>query len=60
MKVVKFLQPCSPYAVGDIAGVSDEEAEKFIADGVAEKYKKEKSVDEPEENTAMSSPPVKK
>lgn len=60
MKTVKFLKPYSPYAEGDVAGLSDEEADKLIEEGIAEKYKAGKSVDEPAEDKMVNSPAEKK
>ena len=40
MKTIKFIKPHSPYAVGDIAGVPDKEAEEFIESGFAVKFDK--------------------
>jgi len=40
MKTIKFVKPHSPYAIGDIAGIPDKEAEELIDAGVAVKFDK--------------------
>ena len=44
MKTIKFVKPHSPYAVDDIAGIPDKEAEELIDAGFAVKFDK-KSAD---------------
>ena len=42
LKLVKFVQPYSPYAVDDITGLSDKLAEKLLAEEICVPYKEEK------------------
>lgn len=44
MKIIKFVKPHSPYAVNDVAGIPDKEADELIEAGVAVKFDK-KSAD---------------
>lgn len=60
MKVVKFIEPHSPYAPGDIAGLSNKEAEAVIKAGHAVSYKEEKEKEVETENKALNEAPVDK
>lgn len=42
LKLVKFVQPYSPYAVDDITGLSDKLAEKLLAEEICVPFKEEK------------------
>ena len=57
MKLVKFVQPYSPYAVDDITGLSDKLAEKLIDEEICVPYKEEKGAskksEEEEESTEV-------
>jgi len=43
-KTIKFLNNYSPYAKNDIAGFSEELADKYISIGLAEEWPKKASV----------------
>ncbi len=58
MKLVKFIEPHSPYAPGDITGFPDDEADHLIKEGKAVPFKK--SVDEAPENKMVNEAPKKK
>lgn len=60
MKVVKFIEPHSPYAPGDIAGLSNKEAEAVIKAGKAVSYKEEETKDQEQEDKALDEAPVDK
>ena len=63
MKVVKFVKPYSPYAVGDVCGLPDKEARAAIKAGKAVPYKEEKeekSVDEAPVDKMIKTAPNKK
>ncbi len=58
MKIVKFVQPCSPYAIGDVTGLSDKLADKLLSEEICVPFKEEKGsskkteeVEEPKEET---------
>lgn len=40
MKLVKFVKPHSPYAIDDVAGIPDKDADELIDAGTAVEYKK--------------------
>lgn len=42
LKLVKFVQPYSPYAVDDVTGLSDKLAEKLLSEEIVVPYKEEK------------------
>lgn len=44
MKLIEFTAPATPYAAGDVAGVEDALADKFIAAGVAKAAEQETPV----------------
>lgn len=71
MKVVKFVEPHTPYAVDDIASFDDKTAEKLIKAEVAVPYEVKEEKKEPEktetksvkaapENKMVTNPPVEK
>ena len=63
MKTVKFIKPYSPYAVDDIAGLSDKEARIVIQEEVAEEYKpktEKKSIETAPVNKMTTEPEQKK
>lgn len=69
MKLVKFIKPFSPYAVGDVAGLPDKDAKTAIDAEAAVLYKEkdeeketteEKTVKKPEKNKMVESAPVTK
>lgn len=49
MKQIKFITGCSPYQSGEIAGFSDEQAEKYVKAGYAQYYPVEVEESETEE-----------
>lgn len=60
-KAVKFIKNFSPYKEGDIAGVSEQEAEELHKSGVVEIYSKNGSQKKSEEkNTGEKSDKNKK
>lgn len=52
--LVKFLKNHTPYAVGDVTGVSEEAAEKLFSEELAVPYKTKESKKE------VENPPVSK
>lgn len=58
MKLVKFIEPHSPYAPGDITGFEDAEADILVKEKKAVFLKK--SVDEAPENKMVDEAPKKK
>ncbi len=60
MKVVKFVASHSPYAPGDVAGLSDKEAEAVIKAKKAVAYTPKKAIDEAPEDKMVKSPGKKK
>jgi hypothetical protein len=63
MKTVKFIKPYSPYAVGDIAGLTDKEARIAIQEEVAEEYKpknEKKTLEDAPVNKMATEPEIKK
>ncbi len=60
MKVIKFVEPYSPYAVGDVAGLPDKEAKVAVDAGKAVPYKEGKSVDEAPVDKMVKTAPKKK
>ena len=51
MKLIKFVKPHSPYAIDDVAGIPDKEAEALIEDGVAVEYTKKDKGEKEETKT---------
>jgi endonuclease YncB( thermonuclease family) len=50
MKIIEYIKPHTPYAVGDIASAEDKVAAELVKDGVAKYYEKSpknKMVEEP-------------
>lgn len=56
MKVIKFIEPHSPYAPGDIAGLPNKDAEVVIKAGKAVSYKEEKREEEAEDKVFEEAP----
>lgn len=54
LKLVKFVQPYSPYAVDDITGLSDKLAEKLIDEEICVPYKEEKGASKKSEEVEES------
>lgn len=54
LKLVKFVQPYSPYAVDDITGLSDKLAEKLLAEEICVPYKEEKGASKKSEEVEES------
>lgn len=55
MTGVRFLHNAPPYMVGEIAGFPDDQAEKLIASGAAERYVAKDSGETPSEAKATKS-----
>jgi len=60
MKVLKFIKAKSPYAVGDVAGVDDAQADAMMEEGVAELVSATTAPAKPPKDKAVKSPRKKK
>lgn len=50
MKALKFVKSVAPYVKGDIAGFDAETADKYVKNGFAVAFKKEKEVSKDKED----------